>query len=238
MKRGADGKATFSEKLRSAAQRLRTFERLVWPEIGKKRIDGTKRSDIVRLRDKIEDTSGPVMADRSLAYLRVVLNWHASRDDDLVSPVVKKMSRTKPKQRAGKRVLADDEIRDIWTALDAGAKDIPECFARLQRCLFFAAVRRDEAARMSWSEIEQLTRDDFSGECWLSLRTKSRSSRLKVCAASPLRPTSAAVSSHHPRTVRMVTLLPPRAAAVPALCRTSATTRYASSRDMRAAQSS
>lgn len=90
MKRGADGKATFSEKLPSAAQRLRTFERLVWPEIGKKRIDGTKRSDIVRLRDKIEDTSGPVMADRSLAYLRVVLNWHASRDDDLVSPVVRK----------------------------------------------------------------------------------------------------------------------------------------------------
>ena len=55
------------------------------------------------------------MADRALAYLRSGLNWYAARTDDWVSPIVRGMARTKPKERAGTRVLADDEIRDVWS---------------------------------------------------------------------------------------------------------------------------
>ena len=76
--------------------------------------------------DEIADKSGPVMADRTLAYIRKAFNWWATRDDDFHPPIVKGMSRTKPKERNRKRVLADDEIRDIWAALDT-IKD-PACF--------------------------------------------------------------------------------------------------------------
>jgi integrase len=171
MERDANGNATFSGKLRSAPQRLDAFERLVYPRVGDLQIDGLKRSKINEMLDEIEKENGPVMADRTLAYVRKALNWHASRSDDFRSPIVRGMARTKPKERAGKRVLADDEIRDIWTVLslpkdDVGADDIPDCFARLQRCLFYAAARRTEAAQMNWPEIEHVTRDDFEGDVW------------------------------------------------------------------------
>jgi integrase len=167
MRRDADGNATFKGgKIRSGSQRLDAFERLVYPRIGDKQIDEVMRSQIVKMLDEIEDKNGPVMADRTLAYVRKAFNWKVARTDNFNSPIVKGMARTKPKEREGKRVLADDEIRDIWTALDSDAEDIPECFARLQRCLFFAAVRRTEAARMSWPEIERVSRDDYKGDVW------------------------------------------------------------------------
>jgi hypothetical protein len=58
----------------TASDRQRTVARLVYPKLGARQIDDIQRSDIVRLLDKIEDDSGPVMADRTLAYLRKVFN--------------------------------------------------------------------------------------------------------------------------------------------------------------------
>src|SRR5215831_11225236 len=79
MKRDPNGKATFSGDLRSAEQRLKVFERLVYPEkISGYQIDGVKRSDVVKLLDKIADRRGLVMADRTLAYLSKLFNWYAS----------------------------------------------------------------------------------------------------------------------------------------------------------------
>jgi integrase len=166
MKHDADGYATFSGKLRSAPQKLDCFERLVYPRLGRVPITKLPRSKIVEMLDEIEAENGPVMADRTLAHLRKALNWHASRTDDFHSPVVRGMARTKPKERAGKRVLADDEIRDIFAVLAAGGKGIPEAFARLQRLLFYAAVRRDEAADMARKEVAEISRDKFQGLVW------------------------------------------------------------------------
>ena len=63
--------------------------------------------------DVIEDEHGPVMADRSLAYLRACFNWRAARDDDFRSPVVAAMARTNPAERARDRTLDDQELRDV-----------------------------------------------------------------------------------------------------------------------------
>jgi integrase len=62
------------------------------------------------------------------------------------------MARTKPKERKRKRVLADDEIRDLWTALDAGTE--PACVAPYVKSLLLCATRRNESARMHSAEIE------------------------------------------------------------------------------------
>src|SRR5262249_56439312 len=93
-------------------------ERLVFPTLGARPIDDIGRSDIVRLLDKIEDTSGQVMADRTLAYLRKVMNWHATRSDTFRSPIVRGMARTKPGERARDRILTDDEICRLWRATE------------------------------------------------------------------------------------------------------------------------
>jgi integrase len=168
MVRDVDVKATFNGRLRSAPWQMRyVFEPLVYSKIGDIQIKELKRSQIVTMLDQIARDSGPVMADRTLAHVRKALNWYASRADDYRSPIVKGMAKTKPKERAVKRVLADDEIRDIWTICETeGPKDLPAPFRRFQCCLFLAASRRTEAAAMSWFEMESLSRDDFKGDAW------------------------------------------------------------------------
>jgi integrase len=130
----------------------RIFERLVRPRIGKKPIYELRRHDVVEMLDAIEDENGPVMADRVLAHVRKAFNWQAARDDQFVPPIVRGMARTRPAERARKRVLTDEEIRDLWKALDAARAPTP--YAVFVRALLLTAQRRDEVARMRWEEIE------------------------------------------------------------------------------------
>jgi integrase len=139
-------------QLRSGDQIKATFDRLVKPAIGKVGIYDLRRSHVVDMLDDIADESGPVMADRTLAYLRKGLNWYATRDDEFNSPIVKGMARTKPKERNGKRVLADDEIRDLWAALATISE--PACYPAFVKCLLLTATRRNESADMSVTELD------------------------------------------------------------------------------------
>ena len=142
-------------KLRSAHEIERCFRVYVRPKIGSKSIYDLKRRDVVELLDAIEDTGAPVMADRTLAHLRRALNWYATRDDQFAPPIVKGMSRAKPAaERARSRVLSDDEIVDLWTALDALGDEAPPFFARFVRTLFLTATRRAMVSDMTWDEIE------------------------------------------------------------------------------------
>ena len=54
-------------KLRTMADRRATFNRLIFPKLGARQIDSIRRREIVQLLDKIEDESGAVMADHTLA---------------------------------------------------------------------------------------------------------------------------------------------------------------------------
>jgi integrase len=137
-------------KLRSAAWQQRALERLVYPELGSKDIAGIKRSEIVRLLDQIEDNSGPVMADRILAAVRKIMNWHASRSDDFRSPIVRGMARSKPKERARERTLSDDELRAVWKAAEAPTGP----FGALVRFILLTGARRAEGAEMAWGELD------------------------------------------------------------------------------------
>ena len=94
------------------------------------------------------------MADRTLAYVRKAFNWQATRDDSFTPPIVRGMARTKPSERKRTRVLDDQEIRDLWTALDELKSDAPQCYPRFVRTLLYIAQRREEVSRMVWEEIE------------------------------------------------------------------------------------
>jgi integrase len=135
-------------KLRSAELIRRAFDALVKPAIGKIGIYELRRSDVARMLDKIADERGLVMADQTLAYLRKAFNWYAGKDDEFRSPIVRGMSRTKPRERARTRVLSDDEIRTLWPILDEAGT-----FGALVKALLLTAQRRDEASSMSRGEI-------------------------------------------------------------------------------------
>jgi hypothetical protein len=102
------------QPLRSADQIESAFDRLVKPRIGKLGIYAVRRSNIAAMLNEIADKHGPVAADRTLAYLSKAFNWFAMGDDDFASPIVRGMARIKPRERARKRTLTDDEIRAVW----------------------------------------------------------------------------------------------------------------------------
>ena len=105
-------------KLRSADEIERTFDVYVRPAIGARPLYELRRSEVAEMLDKIADDHGPVMADRTLAHVRKAFRWRAARDDDFTPPIVPGMTRTKPSERARDRILSDDEIRDLWAALE------------------------------------------------------------------------------------------------------------------------
>ena len=97
--------------------------------------------------DTIKLKHGPVMADRTLGYVRRIFNWHAARSDDFRSPVVRGMTRIKASETARQRILTDDEIRKVW--LDAEGP-----FLALIKFLLLTGARREEAAQMTWDEVK------------------------------------------------------------------------------------
>jgi integrase len=132
-------------KLRSADWRKGALERHVYPALGARPIAEIRRSEIVRLLDGIEERSGAPMADKTLAIIRKVMNWHATRSDDFLSPVVRGMARGNSNARD--RVLTDDELRAIWRTGNG-------LFGSYLRFLLLTAARRNEAAQMTWAEID------------------------------------------------------------------------------------
>jgi integrase len=146
----ADEYLTREEKrLRSIDHRRSAFERLVYPELGAKQIGDIKRSDIVRLLDKIENERGPRMAHVTLAYLSKLFNWYATRNDDFRSPIVRGMGRVNSKERERKRILTDDELRAVWRTAEASTGP----FERMVRFILLTSARRTEAAAMAWTEL-------------------------------------------------------------------------------------
>jgi integrase len=156
-------------KVRSMGQRETILVRLVYPVIGNKIAVKLKRSDIVELLDWVEDNHGAAMADAVLMVVRRICNWHAARDDDFRSPIVRGMG------RSGERILADDEIRALWAATgeiienaEAGPLGL-FMYAHLLRYLLLTAVRLKEGARIDSTEL--------SGSDWLIPAARMKNKR-------------------------------------------------------------
>ncbi len=141
-------------KIRTIRERKNTLARLVYPALGSQQIDTIKRSEIVRLLDRVEDENGPHMAQKVLGHLSRLFNWYASRNDDFLSPIRRGMARTKLQEHARDRTLLDDELHRVWRT----AEDFRPPYGSLVRFLLLTATRRSEAAKM--------TRDELVGSDW------------------------------------------------------------------------
>ena len=156
--------------LRSAGEYQSAFDRLVKPAIGKLAIYDVRRSYVVEMLDAVEDRSGPVMADRTLAYLRKAFNWHATRDDRFVPPIVRGRGRTKASERARDRILSDDKLRAIWPKLTGN-------FGGIVKLLLLTAQRRDE--------VSQVRRAEIVDDVWTIPAERYKSKRATIVPLSP-----------------------------------------------------
>ena len=172
--------------LRSLEWRRVLLQRLVYPTLGDRPISTIKRRAVVDLLDAIEDgklinAKGPIkggatMAHVTLAVIRKIMRWHATRDEDYTAPIVPGMGRIRPDERARSRVLTDDELRRVWHTAEARPTDP---FAAMVRFLLLTASRRSEAAALTWGEI---VTDDI-GPCWLLPAARNK---VKVDLIRPL----------------------------------------------------
>jgi integrase len=137
-------------KLRTFDQRVSILRRHVYPQVGDRPIESLKRSDIVRILDKIEDNAGQRMADVTLSVLRRIFNWHSLRSDTFIPPIVPGMGRQNVNEHRRSRILDDSELRATWLA--ATAEGGP--FGALIRFLLLTAARRGEAANLRWDEVD------------------------------------------------------------------------------------
>jgi integrase len=172
------------KNLRTAKVRADNLERLVYPVLGSRQIDSIKRSEIVRLLDKIEDKNGPRQADIMLALLGRIFNWHAGRSDEFRSPIVRGMKRCKAKERERSRILNDDELRAVWRAAGTAGE-----FGTLIKFLLLTGARRNEAAHMRHGEIDD-------GTDWTLPAARNKT---KVDLTRPLSKAAQAILNERPR---------------------------------------
>ena len=140
-----------AKKLGSYYEINRSFEKHLLPQFGKAKVRGLKRADVRVYLDKMSQTK-PVMANRCLAYLRKMFNWALSKDLVKSNPISAIPRPGAEHQRD--RVLSQDEIRAIWTALDSEKPVMAATF----RLRLLTAQRGGEVHAMRWKDID--------GEWW------------------------------------------------------------------------
>ena len=108
----------------------------------------------------------PVMANRTLAYLRKFFNWCADEDilladESLPTDRVKMPLRNEQKKRARKRYLTEDEIRVFLQATDKLAYP----YGSLFQMMLYTGQRKSEVAALRWRDI--------TGTQWLQENNKA-----------------------------------------------------------------
>jgi integrase len=141
----------------------RCLNKDVKPLWGKLKAADITRRDIVLLLDKINDRGSPIAANRTLACIKKMFNFGVERDIITASPCIAVKAVASENRRD--RVLTEDEIRILWSALDQQTnQDNPlhvihmseqtKLVLKLQLVL---AQRKGEIVSAEWSEIDLKT---------------------------------------------------------------------------------
>jgi integrase len=146
-------------------QAERLLELHVLPHWRTRAIDSITRRDVLDLLDRITDGGKPISANRTFSAIRKMFNWCASRDIIAASPCAG--VRPPAAEQARDRVLTDDELKLVWAA--AGRVGYP--FGTLAQLLILTGQRRDEVAKMQWSEV------DLDKKLWTLPRERTKNDK-------------------------------------------------------------
>ena len=135
----------------------REQERLLdqkWSPLYNTPISQIKRTDAVRILDKIVAGGAPGRANNALAVIKKLMNWALDRGMIDVNPIAGLKPPSKPKARD--RVLTDVELSKFMEA--ASEEAYP--FGLILQVLLLTGQRRGEVSKMKWSHI------DFDTATW------------------------------------------------------------------------
>jgi integrase len=146
--------AVGEEFLRREGGRLRTRDQrkadiaLLYPNLGRLPLDQIKRRQFVREFDHVEDTRGPVRAQRVQSATKRLLNWYSGRADDYVSVLTRVPARISIAERARSHVPSDAELKAIVLAAERD-----RIFGSYLLFTLATATRRGESAGLRRSEL-------------------------------------------------------------------------------------
>lgn len=137
--------------LRTAAEIKRRLHKDIVPVIGSVKLAELHRRDATRVVDAVTKRGAPTEAMRAFEDLRAMLRWAVSRGDLDHNPIegMAKPAGSKPREQ----VLADDEVRTLWTGLPTALAKSLACQRVIKLCLV-TAQRVGEVAGMRRSELD------------------------------------------------------------------------------------
>lgn len=135
-------------KKKSAKEDRRILDVYIVPVIGKRKIKDLTRAEVIHLLDDVAER-GPIMANRTLAVIRKMLNFAVNRAVIELSPCqnISPPGKEQKKQRA----LSDDEIQAVWSIM---TEKVPDQTCRAIKTILATAQRPGEVASMEWAEID------------------------------------------------------------------------------------
>lgn len=138
------GLASRRESYRHEAVRAVSF---AFKPFLKRRADALRRADVVGVLDALVKAGKGPTANRTTAYGRACYSWAVKRGKLAENPFERVPSPSDNGSR--ERVLSDDEIGAVGRSMD----ELGYPFGPLFKLLMLTAQRRDEVARMRWSEL-------------------------------------------------------------------------------------
>jgi integrase len=114
---------------------------------GKRKAKDITRRDIITMLDEIVSRGAPIQANRTLEVVRKLFNWAIARDILGANPCYRV---PKPSnENRSDRVLSQDEIRDVWSALAAESPLTAATF----KLRLLTAQRGAEVLAMRWDQV-------------------------------------------------------------------------------------
>lgn len=157
---------------------LEGYVRPTWGEAKLKSISGKDVRWLIRSASEPRVVNkrkrgGPGVAKLGYAVLSRFFGWCVEEGLLSASPV--EGTRSPPAPASRDRVLSDDELRLVWTA--AGQMSKP--FGPMFRLLILTGQRRDEVAKLRWSEL------DLDDATWLLPASRAKNSKQHAVPLSP-----------------------------------------------------
>jgi integrase len=132
-------------KPRSFEETERHLQKLAKPLHGRP-IEAVDRRAIAGLLAALAETRGPAAANRARASLSAFLTWCAREGYVDANPV--SFTNQAVEKGARTRVLSDDELRIIWSALE------DDQYGAIIKLLMLTGARRNEIADLDWFEVD------------------------------------------------------------------------------------
>jgi integrase len=165
------------------------FANHVLPRWGDRDIKSITRTDVVHLLDDVKAKGtvsrdadgkrrkldgGPIIANRTLAAVRALLNWSLRRG--IIDSTPATLVEAPADEVKRDRVLTAIEIRAIWTA----AITLGFPFGEFFQLAMLTGQRRNEVARMQWDHL------DLNEALWTLPSAATKAGRTHVVPLSPM----------------------------------------------------